>query len=111
MTDPRTVLITGCSSGMGRHAALHLHRAGYRVYATARRPQTLADDGLTILPLDVTDEASMTAAVDHIEDAHGAVSILINNAGYGLHGPVEEVTADDLRSQFPLPDAPAHPTA
>ncbi|MFJ8476398.1 SDR family NAD(P)-dependent oxidoreductase [Kitasatospora sp. NPDC094011] len=103
MTAAKTVLITGCSSGMGRRAALALHRLGHRVYATARRPETLAElaaVGLTTLTLDVTDEASMAAAVARIEEEHGSVDILINNAAYGLHLPVESATPGEVRAQF-----------
>ncbi|MFG2818168.1 SDR family NAD(P)-dependent oxidoreductase [Kitasatospora sp. NPDC048365] len=103
MTPPRTVLITGCSSGMGRQAALALHGLGHRVYATARRPETLADLaalGIATLPLDVTDEHSMTDAVAAVEAAHGSVDVLINNAAYGLHLPVESATPDEVRAQF-----------
>ncbi|MFF4583811.1 SDR family NAD(P)-dependent oxidoreductase [Streptomyces sp. NPDC001373] len=103
MTTAKTVLITGCSSGMGRRTALALHRRGHRVYATARRPETLAElavEGLTTLALDVTDEASMAAAVARIEEEHGSVDILINNAAYGLHLPVESATPGEVRAQF-----------
>ncbi|MDO0938291.1 SDR family NAD(P)-dependent oxidoreductase [Streptomyces sp. DG2A-72] len=67
MTTPLPVLITGCSSGIGRACALRMHRAGLTVYATARRPETLtglAAEGIRTLRLDVTDEASMRAVVD-----------------------------------------------
>ena len=69
-TRTDSVLITGCSSGIGRAAAVSLHRAGLRVYATARRVDTLADlasRGIATMALDVTDEASMTAAVAAVE--------------------------------------------
>ena len=99
------VLITGCSSGIGRAAAISLHDAGFRVYATARKAQTLsglADLGLRTLALDVTDEASMTQAVAATEaDAGaGAIGVLINNAGYGLYGPVEQQPMAEIRRQF-----------
>jgi NAD(P)-dependent dehydrogenase (short-subunit alcohol dehydrogenase family) len=100
-TDP--VLITGCSSGIGRAAAVSLHHAGLRVYATARRLDTLADlasRGIATMALDVTDEASMTAAVAAVEADAGAVGTLINNAGYGLYGPVEQVPMAEIRRQF-----------
>jgi NAD(P)-dependent dehydrogenase (short-subunit alcohol dehydrogenase family) len=103
MTTSRAVLITGCSSGIGRATALRLHQAGFPVYATARRPETLADlatAGIATLALDVTDEASMVAAVKRVEADHGAVGVLVNNAGYGLQGPVEEVPLTDARRQF-----------
>src|SRR5690242_12136853 len=75
MTSPDPVLITGCSSGIGEATALMLVRAGHTVYATARRPETLADleiAGARILALDVTDEESMAAAVKAVEDEHGS---------------------------------------
>lgn len=103
MNTPPAVLITGCSSGLGRQTALALRRLGYPVYATARRPESIAElaaAGLTTLPLDVTDEGSMAAAVARVESDHGAVGVLINNAGYGLHAPIEEGTPEDFRRQF-----------
>jgi NAD(P)-dependent dehydrogenase (short-subunit alcohol dehydrogenase family) len=99
----RAVLITGCSTGIGRAAALRLARRGDPVYATARRVETLADlaaAGCRTLPLDVTDEASIGAAVTAVEAAHGAVGVLVNNAGYSLQGPIEEVPLEQVRRQF-----------
>ena len=97
------VLVTGCSSGIGKATAQALVRAGHTVYATARRPSTLADleaAGARTVALDVTDEESMTAAVTAIEAEHGSVGTLVNNAGYGVYGPVEEVALDDVRREF-----------
>jgi NAD(P)-dependent dehydrogenase (short-subunit alcohol dehydrogenase family) len=97
------VLITGCSSGIGRAAAISLHAAGLTVYATARQVDALADlarHGIDTLALDVTDEASMTQAVAAVEEAAGPVGVLVNNAGYGLYGPVEQVPMDEIRRQF-----------
>jgi short-subunit dehydrogenase len=97
------VLITGCSSGIGKAAALSLHEAGFTVYATARRTETLTDlggRGLRTLALDVTDEQSMTQAVAAVEADAGAVGVLINNAGYGLYGPVEQLPMAEIRRQF-----------
>lgn len=99
----KTVLITGCSTGIGRATAQRLARAGHTVYATARRAEAIADlqaDGCRTLALDVTDEASMAAAVDHVVAEHGAVGALVNNAGYSQSGAVETVTPEDLRRQF-----------
>ena len=99
--DP--VLITGCSSGIGEATARRLARSGHLVYATARRPETLAGlvtAGCRALALDVTDEQSMVAAVGQIQDEHGRVGALVNNAGYGEYGPVEEVPIDAVRRQF-----------
>ena len=103
MTISKAVLITGCSTGIGRATALELAKAGYTVYATARRAESIADlaaQGCKTLALDVCDEASMCAAVSTVEAAHGAVGVLINNAGYGSEGPVEEVPIDEVRRQF-----------
>jgi NADP-dependent 3-hydroxy acid dehydrogenase YdfG len=97
------VLITGCSSGIGYATAERLLDDGHRVYATARRVETLEAlnaKGATTLALDVTDEASMTAAVKRVTDAEGAVGVLINNAGYSQSGAVESVGLDDIRRQF-----------
>jgi len=97
------VLITGCSSGIGRAAALRLHDAGFTVYATARRTDALSDvasRGLRTVALDVTDEQSITQAVAAVEADAGPVGVLINNAGYGLYGPVEQVPMAEIRRQF-----------
>jgi NAD(P)-dependent dehydrogenase (short-subunit alcohol dehydrogenase family) len=99
----KAVLITGCSSGIGHATAHRLAADGWTVYATARRPETLADlerDGCKTLPLDVTDEASMSAAVQAVITAEGAVGVLINNAGYSQSGAVESVPLDQVRRQF-----------
>src|ERR1700760_4508212 len=97
------VLITGCSSGIGYATAERLLTDGLRVYATARRPETLdalKAMGAVTLALDVTDEASMSAAVAQVNEAEGAVGVLINNAGYSQSGAVESVALDDVRRQF-----------
>ncbi|HEX6698458.1 MAG TPA: SDR family NAD(P)-dependent oxidoreductase [Solirubrobacteraceae bacterium] len=104
MSDPsRAVLITGCSSGIGAATASRLAKAGWPVYATARRPETLAAleaEGCRTLALDVVDEASRQAAVDAVVAAEGAVGVLINNAGYSQSGAVESVPDDRVRDQF-----------
>jgi NAD(P)-dependent dehydrogenase (short-subunit alcohol dehydrogenase family) len=99
----KAVLITGCSSGIGHATALLLVREGWTVYVTARRPDTLSDlqaAGCKTLPLDVTDETSMSAAVNAVIAAEGAVGVLINNAGYSQSGAVESVPLDQVRRQF-----------
>jgi NADP-dependent 3-hydroxy acid dehydrogenase YdfG len=99
----RAVLITGCSTGIGRATAEHLAERGWTVYATARRLDSIEDlkeRGCRTLALDVTDEASMQAAVHVIEEAEGAVGVLVNNAGYSQSGAVESVSLDDVRAQF-----------
>ncbi len=104
MADPsKAVLITGCSSGIGHATAERLLNDGWKVYATARRPEAIADlaqRGATTLALDVCDEQSMGAAVAAVREAEGAVGVLINNAGYSQSGAVESVPLDQVRRQF-----------
>lgn len=97
------ILVTGCSTGIGRATATRLARLEHTVYATARDPGTLGDlarVGCRTLALDVTDEDSMQRAVAAIVAEHGHVHGLVNNAGYSQSGPVEEIAPDDLRRQF-----------
>jgi NADP-dependent 3-hydroxy acid dehydrogenase YdfG len=99
----KAVLITGCSSGIGEATAQRLAGHGWKVYASARRPESiehLADAGCELLQLDVCDEQSMRAAVQRIESEHGAVGVLVNNAGYSQGGPVEQVPMEAVRRQF-----------
>jgi NAD(P)-dependent dehydrogenase (short-subunit alcohol dehydrogenase family) len=104
MPEPsKAVLITGCSSGIGHATAEHLAQGGWTVYATARRPETLSDleaKGCRTLALDVTSEESMRGAVDTVVQAHGAVGVLVNNAGYSQSGAVESVPLEQARAQF-----------
>ncbi|BEP15695.1 oxidoreductase [Acidothermaceae bacterium B102] len=99
----RAVLVTGCSSGIGAASARQLLTAGWTVWATARDVSTLADleaAGARVLSLDVTDEGSRRDAVAAVVAEHGAVGALVNNAGYGQYGPVEEVPLERWRAQF-----------
>jgi NAD(P)-dependent dehydrogenase (short-subunit alcohol dehydrogenase family) len=103
MSVSKAVLITGCSTGIGRATAERLAGAGHTVYATARRTESIADleaAGCKTLALDVMDEDSMRAAVDTVVAAEGAVGALVNNAGYSQSGAVESVPLDDIRRQF-----------
>src|SRR5262249_19211251 len=109
VSPSRAVLITGISSmsglssGTGRATALRLHRAGWPVYATGRNLdglKDLAEEGITTLRVDVTDEESMAAAVKLITEEHGAVGVLINNAAYSLNGTIGETPLDQVRRQF-----------
>src|SRR5919205_735600 len=99
----KAVLITGCSTGIGRATAERLARNGHTVYATARRLESIADleeKGCKLLTLDVTDEQSMQTAVQQVEQAEGAVGALVNNAGYSQSGAIEDVPLDQVRKQF-----------
>jgi NAD(P)-dependent dehydrogenase (short-subunit alcohol dehydrogenase family) len=96
MTNKRA-LITGCSTGIGRATAVELTDRGYDVIATARRPETL--DGLKVaetLALDVDSDASVANALKTV----GPVDVLVNNAGFGVEGPVETVPLDEVRRMF-----------
>lgn len=97
------VLVTGCSSGIGRATAELLARQGHTVYATARRERSLAGlkaAGCRTLSLDVTDEQSRKTAVDTVVSEAGAVGALVNNAGYSQSGALETLDLDDVRRQF-----------
>jgi NAD(P)-dependent dehydrogenase (short-subunit alcohol dehydrogenase family) len=99
----KAVLITGCSSGIGKATALWLAERGWTVWATARRKESLAEleaKGCHTLALDVDDEASMERAVRAVEAAHGAIGVLINNAGYSQSGAIEAVPMERVRAQF-----------
>src|SRR3954467_9927627 len=103
MDASKAVLITGCSTGIGRATAERLARRGWTVYATARRPESIADlegKGCHTLALDVCDEESMRSAVKAVEDEHGGVGVLVNNAGYSQSGAVETIPPAELRRQF-----------
>jgi NAD(P)-dependent dehydrogenase (short-subunit alcohol dehydrogenase family) len=99
----KAVLVTGCSTGIGRATAQRLAAAGHTVYATARRLESIEDlegGGCRLLALDVTDEASMRTAVDTVVAEQGAVGVLVNNAGYSQSGALETLDMDDVRRQF-----------
>ncbi len=99
----RTILITGCSSGIGAALAVELHRRGHRVYATARRQEALAPLlalGIGIDTLDVNDDANIAAALSRIEREVGQLDMLINNAGFSQVGAVVDLAREDLRQQY-----------
>jgi NADP-dependent 3-hydroxy acid dehydrogenase YdfG len=101
--DPGAVLITGCSTGIGRATAERLAKRGHTVYATARRVDSITDlasSGCRTLQLDVTDDASMSAAVAAVEAEHGAVGALVNNAGFAVERAFEDTSMSDVRRQF-----------
>lgn len=102
----KTVLITGTSSGIGKSTALHFSTQGWNVVATMRKPSCDAGDELSkldnvlVVALDVTKENTITAAVKAAVDRFGSIDVLINNAGYGLAGPMEFATAEQLEQQY-----------
>lgn len=99
----RVALVTGASSGIGEATARRLAALGYTVYAAARRVErmeALTDDGIRVLPLDVTDEQSMATCVDTVLAETGRIDVLVNNAGYGSYGALEDVPLEEARRQF-----------
>ncbi len=99
----KIILITGASSGIGEETVRRLMTAGYTVYAGARRldrMKPLADAGAHLLALDLTDDASMAAAVSTVMQETGRIDVLINNAGYGSYGALEDVPLEEARRQF-----------
>ena len=99
----RVVLITGCSSGIGKALAEAFRKKGYTVAATARRKESvdeLAAAGYDAFMLDVVDETSIKKAVDQIRQKLSRIDVLVNNAGFGLMGPTAEVSVSDLRRQL-----------
>ena len=102
-TITRTALVTGASSGIGEETARRLQELGYTVYGAARRTdrlEKLAAEGVRPLAMDVTDDASMTAGIARIIEETGRIDVLINNAGYGSYGAIEDVPIDEARRQF-----------
>jgi NAD(P)-dependent dehydrogenase (short-subunit alcohol dehydrogenase family) len=98
----KVALVTGASSGIGADAALRLKEAGYTVYGAARRTERMSglqDAGVVVLSLDVTDDDSIRTAVDAIIHQSGRIDLLVNNAGYGSYGSIEDVPMDEARAQ------------
>lgn len=98
-----TVLITGCSSGIGRALADAFRDAGHHVWATARKPEDverLAAAGFAARQLDVTHPDDLARLADELQDRHGGLDILINNAGYGAMGPLLDGGVEAMRQQF-----------
>ncbi|MBQ4780264.1 SDR family NAD(P)-dependent oxidoreductase [Pectobacterium versatile] len=99
----KVILVTGASSGIGEATALRLKASGHTIYAAARRierMQKLAEADIRVLPLDVTDSVSVQTVVDTIIAECGRIDVVVNNAGYGSYGAVEEVSPEEGRAQF-----------
>jgi NAD(P)-dependent dehydrogenase (short-subunit alcohol dehydrogenase family) len=109
MNDQKVAIVTGSSSGIGLESALLLARNGYNTYATMRSPEkdtsiktAVQKEGLPIraVQLDVTDDSSVKNAVDHIISEAGRIDVLVNNAGYGLGGAFEDLSMEEIKSQY-----------
>jgi NAD(P)-dependent dehydrogenase (short-subunit alcohol dehydrogenase family) len=99
----RVALVTGGSSGIGAETAKRLRQADFEVYAVARRVEKMSHlekDGIHVFGMDVTDDQSMVTGVQRIIDEQGRIDVLVNNAGYGSYGAVEDVPIEEARRQF-----------
>ena len=96
----QTVLVTGASSGLGKSIATHLHTLGYKVFGTSRSPQNYPDFPYPLLALDISSQASVDLFFAELQNQTQRIDVLVNNAGVGITGPVEEVNLDALRAHF-----------
>ncbi len=96
----KVVLITGGSSGIGKSIGEFLHQKGFVVYGTSRNPERILNSIFPLLPLDVRSTASIQAVVAKIIAASGKLDIVINNAGVGITGPLEEIPTDEIKNNF-----------
>jgi short-subunit dehydrogenase len=101
MSDPKSVLITGASSGLGAAMAERMVSRGWRVFGTSRKPQTKAgDDGIEWIAMDVCDDTSVSSGLAAVYERVDALDGLVCNAGWGIYGSVEETDLDRVRAQF-----------
>lgn len=99
----KVAIITGASSGMGKSTALELHQKGYKVYGMARRTEKMNDlkeKGMEVVSLDLTKDETIIDAVNTVLEKEGRIDVLVNNAGYGSYGSVEEVSIEEAKRQF-----------
>ena len=96
----KVVFITGASSGIGKSIGEFLHHKGYRVYGTSRNPQNISGSLFPLVALDVRNAESIKTAVAQVIAEAGAIDVLVNNAGVGITGAVEEIPADEIRNNF-----------
>jgi short-subunit dehydrogenase len=102
MKNSKVILITGASSGIGKACASYLASLGHRVYGTSRRatfPETF-NSYPVLIPMDVTDEESVKKAISFVLEKEGKIDVLINNAGFGVAGAVEDTSYEEALSQF-----------
>jgi short-subunit dehydrogenase len=101
--EKNVILITGASSGIGKSTARQLLSEGYIVYGAARRVEKmtdLKDEGVNVIKMDVTDDATMLKGIDQIINEQGKIDVLVNNAGYGFFGSLEDTPISEARRQF-----------
>jgi len=97
---PKVVLVTGASSGLGQSIAEYLVTKNYKVYGTSRQPKTNEKNGVLFVPLDVRSDDSIKACIHNIITENNSIDILINNAGVGITGPMEEIPIEEARAHF-----------
>ena len=96
----KVVLITGGSSGIGKSIGEYLHNKGFIVYGTSRNPQNIANSIIPLLALDVRDPNSIVNCVKQVIQKEGQLDVVINNAGVGITGPIEEIPTEEIRNNF-----------
>jgi NAD(P)-dependent dehydrogenase (short-subunit alcohol dehydrogenase family) len=96
----KVVFITGGSSGIGKSIGVFLHEKGYKVYGTSRNPQEIKDSVFPLIKLDVREHASILLAIQQVINKAGTIDVLINNAGVGITGPLEEIPDEEIKNNF-----------
>ena len=96
----KVVFITGASSGIGKSIGEFLHANGFIVYGTSRNPERITDSVFPLLALDVRNKESITQAIDTILQKSGRIDVVINNAGVGITGPIEEIPTEEIKNNF-----------
>lgn len=96
----KVVLITGASSGIGKSVALYLQEKGYIVYGTSRDPKNYPKSPITLVPLDVRNLQQIQQCISYVKEMEGKIDVLINNAGVGITGPLEEIPMDAIKNQM-----------
>lgn len=96
----KVVLITGGSSGIGKSIGMFLHAKGFVVYGTSRNPEKAEKSVFELIALDVRDKSSIVSAVNYVIEKSGKLDILINNAGVGITGPIEEIPTEEIKNNF-----------
>ena len=97
---PKVILVTGASSGIGKSIATFLHEKGFKVYGTSRNPKNIENFSFELIALDVLKIETIKNAVDYIIRTEGKLDVLINNAGMGITGPIEETPTQEMRAVF-----------
>lgn len=96
----KVVFITGASSGIGKSIGEFLHAKGFIVYGTSRNPERITDSVFPLLALDVRNKENITQAIDIILQKSGRIDVVINNAGVGITGPIEEIPTEEIKNNF-----------